>query len=256
MTVEEPSTLEINIDGRAYLAREGETILDVARRNGIFIPALCAHSALGGEASCRLCVVEVEKGTRTDLQIACRLRAREGLGVSTASDEALSSRARTLSLLLARAPHSPLLVQMASELGVEAATVELQGEDCILCGLCVDTCAAVGVEVLQFLGRGAERKVVLVTDGERSDCIGCLACETLCPVQGASGFVQDGELVLPRWGISLPLERCARCGRELAPRSAQAYVQERAKGARARIDLCPECKRKAALAARFKSSAG
>lgn len=256
MTVEEPSILETSIDGQAYQAAEGETILEVARRSGIFIPALCAHSALGGEASCRLCVVEVENGTRTDLQIACRLRAREGLVVSTTSDEVLSSRAHSLSLLLARAPHSPLLAQLASKLGVEAATVELHGEDCILCGLCVDACAAVGVEVLQFLGRGAERKVVLVTDEERSGCIGCLACDTLCPIQGATSFVQDGRLVLPRWGISLPLEGCARCGKELAPASAKAYVQDRARGARARIDLCPECKRKAALAARFQSSAG
>ena len=52
--------MEIIVDGKKYVAENGETILQVARRNGIEIPTLCFLKGVNEPASCRVCVVEVE----------------------------------------------------------------------------------------------------------------------------------------------------------------------------------------------------
>ena len=50
----------IEIDGRQYTGREGQTILDICRDNGIDVPTLCYEPKLPGFGACRMCVVEVE----------------------------------------------------------------------------------------------------------------------------------------------------------------------------------------------------
>ena len=53
--------MKIIIDNREVEAREGQTILEAARENGIEIPALCYHPDLCVKANCRMCVVEIEE---------------------------------------------------------------------------------------------------------------------------------------------------------------------------------------------------
>ncbi|MFI5291961.1 MAG: FAD-dependent oxidoreductase, partial [Candidatus Limnocylindrales bacterium] len=50
----------IEVDGRQVTGREGQTILEVCRDNGIEIPTLCYEPKLPGFGACRMCVVEVE----------------------------------------------------------------------------------------------------------------------------------------------------------------------------------------------------
>ena len=52
--------LNITIDGRALAAREGQTVLEVAREAGIHIPTLCYLAERSAIGSCRVCVVDVE----------------------------------------------------------------------------------------------------------------------------------------------------------------------------------------------------
>src|SRR4030043_73441 len=117
-----------NIDGREFKAEEGQTILQVARENGIDIPTLCHHEALEPYGACRLCIVEVAKGMRTRIVTSCLYPAEEGLKVKTDSPRVISNRKMILELLLARCskkPASPFL---------EPAT------DCIGCGSCYYIC--------------------------------------------------------------------------------------------------------------------
>ena len=58
-------------------AREGETVLDVARREGIDIPALCHQEGMAAWGACRLCMVEVEGLDK--LQAACTTWVADGL---------------------------------------------------------------------------------------------------------------------------------------------------------------------------------
>ena len=52
--------VQVIIDGKKLTADSNETILQVARRNGIEIPTLCYLKDVNEPASCRVCVVEVE----------------------------------------------------------------------------------------------------------------------------------------------------------------------------------------------------
>src|SRR5256885_15352239 len=75
-------TLKIN--GRDVSGRQEETILDVARQNGIFIPRLCEMDGLSDVGACRLCLVEI-KG-QNKLLPACVTGVEEGMEVSTDSE--------------------------------------------------------------------------------------------------------------------------------------------------------------------------
>ena len=68
----------LKIDGQDLSARQEETILDVARQNGIFIPRLCEMDGLSDVGACRLCLVEVKGSNR--LLPACVTRGRRGHG--------------------------------------------------------------------------------------------------------------------------------------------------------------------------------
>ena len=87
------------IDGRTIEGREGQTILEVCRDNGIEIPTLCYEPKLPGFGACRMCVVSVEKAR--GLQTACTTPVFEGMAVDTESEEARATRRFVLEMLLA-----------------------------------------------------------------------------------------------------------------------------------------------------------
>ena len=55
----QPRVITLTIDGREVGAQTNQTILEVARENGIFIPTLCHLEGLTPIGACRLCIVEV-----------------------------------------------------------------------------------------------------------------------------------------------------------------------------------------------------
>jgi len=69
----------LKIDDRDVSGREDETILEVARQNGIFIPTLCNLEGLTPIGACRLCLVEIKGVSR--LLPACVTRVEEGMEV-------------------------------------------------------------------------------------------------------------------------------------------------------------------------------
>ncbi|MCE5280631.1 MAG: 2Fe-2S iron-sulfur cluster-binding protein [Deltaproteobacteria bacterium] len=52
--------IPLNIDGKDIEAASGQPILEVARKQGVFIPTLCHRARTGNAGACRICVVEVE----------------------------------------------------------------------------------------------------------------------------------------------------------------------------------------------------
>ncbi len=91
------------IDGRDIGAHEDETILQVARQNGIYIPTLCQLDGLSVVGACRLCLVEVENWKK--LVPACATHVEEGLVVNTDSDRIRKYRRMILELLFAEGNH-------------------------------------------------------------------------------------------------------------------------------------------------------
>ena len=52
--------MNIEVNGKGYEVEPGQTILEAARAQGVYIPTLCYHAKTGGVGKCRVCVVEVE----------------------------------------------------------------------------------------------------------------------------------------------------------------------------------------------------
>ena len=91
--------VKINIDGKDIIAEEGQTILEVVKKEGIAnIPTLCHHEALTPFTSCFLCVSEIE-GARS-LRPSCATKIYDGMVVQTESERVRKSRKTNLELLL------------------------------------------------------------------------------------------------------------------------------------------------------------
>jgi predicted molibdopterin-dependent oxidoreductase YjgC len=193
-------------------------VLDVARANGIAIPALCYHPKTGKAGRCRACLVEIEG--IPGLKESCALAVREGMVVKSASPRVLEARRMVVELLLADGHHNCIACQangccelqrMAYDLGIERPGIRIDAEPsapdasspgivrdldkCIQCGRCVSACQDVVVnEVLAFGGRGKHTRVICDEDvpmGE-STCVQCGECSQICPV-GALVFRQPKE---------------------------------------------------------------
>lgn len=92
--------INLTINGVQVSAKHGQTILDVARENDIFIPTLCHDDRLKPFGSCLICRVEVE-GARGNM-LACATEVTEGMIVRTETDAVNSSRRMCLELLVSQ----------------------------------------------------------------------------------------------------------------------------------------------------------
>ena len=90
--------LNIILNGKNVKGNPGETILQLARRNGIEIPTLCNDPRLKPFSSCFVCVVEVE-GMR-GMQPSCSTKIQEGMKVETENEKVKKARKTALDLLL------------------------------------------------------------------------------------------------------------------------------------------------------------
>jgi len=95
--------LTFKIDGRDVSAREDETILTVARQNGINIPTLCHLDGLSERGACRLCIVEITGAPK--LLPSCVTRPRQDMEVITNSERVVDYRKKILELLFTERNH-------------------------------------------------------------------------------------------------------------------------------------------------------
>ncbi|MFO7985205.1 MAG: molybdopterin-dependent oxidoreductase [Desulfatiglandaceae bacterium] len=103
----------ITIDGRQLAFTPGETILEVARRNGIFIPTLCYLEGTTPTGACRVCLVEIE-GARA-LAPSCSAPAGDNMLVHTNSPPVKEARQTVLALLLQSGNHNCAVAKKASD---------------------------------------------------------------------------------------------------------------------------------------------
>jgi predicted molibdopterin-dependent oxidoreductase YjgC/NADH:ubiquinone oxidoreductase subunit E len=94
----------VEIDGGEYWFKEGETILAITKRNGIFIPTLCNLKDTIPTGACRLCLVEI-KGART-LSPSCCMPALDEMVIQTASPKVIEARKMIIALLLQPGHHN------------------------------------------------------------------------------------------------------------------------------------------------------
>ncbi|MBI4937438.1 MAG: NADH-quinone oxidoreductase subunit G [Nitrosomonadales bacterium] len=167
--------INVEIDGKHVEIEAGRSVIEAAQRAGIYIPHFCYHKKLSIAASCRMCLVQVEKVPKP--VPACATTVSEGMKVFTASEMAVKAQQGVMEFLLVNHPL-----------------------DCPVCdqgGECQLQDIAVGY------GTGAsryreEKRVVLhknigplVSTEEMSRCINCTRCVRFC--QEIAGQMEMGQ---------------------------------------------------------------
>jgi iron-only hydrogenase group A len=95
---------QIKINQKIYDVEKGDSILDVCRKNEIYIPTLCYHPDLNeSEALCRLCLVKTNQ--HRGLVPSCKIKAEDRMEVITQEDEDIEN-ARKINLELLWADHA------------------------------------------------------------------------------------------------------------------------------------------------------
>jgi len=199
--------IKFTIDGIKVQGKEGEKVLDVAKKFNIRIPHLCYHPKLERVGACRLCIVEVEGIAKP--VTSCTLELKEGMKIKTHSPQILKDRKTALQLILANHDYSCVtcsqnlkckLQKYAEEYGTEkipfegekrisvpdlsSVSIVRDNSKCILCGRCVRMCQNIQtVNAIGFEGRGFYSTVTtpLNVPIVNSSCVNCGQCVIVCP---------------------------------------------------------------------------
>jgi len=191
--------LSLSIDGVEVRAKAGMTVLEAARSAGISIPTLCHHEGLEPFGGCRICIVELEARGGARLVVSCVYPAEESLVVRTRSVKVDRIRKTLLELLLAHAPDSPQLHELAREYGADRDRFEKDPSFCIHCGLCVRYCAEVAKKhAVGFVDRGIRKEISFIPEVAARECHACKRCFPLCPTSYLqAAFVLTEALAFP-----------------------------------------------------------
>lgn len=192
------SNIILKVDGKEVEAREGMTILEAARSAGIHIPTLCHHEKLEPHGGCRLCTVEAEARGRTNLVVACVYTVAENLVVRTRSAKIDRIRKMIIELLMAHAPDSPELQELAKEYGADKNRFQKEASFCIHCGLCVRYCAEVKKKnAVGFVDRGIRKEINFIPEIASKECWDCKECFPLCPTSALQAAYVLTEALAP-----------------------------------------------------------
>jgi len=243
----EEKEVEFTIDGQPVRARPGETVLSVATREGIPIPALCHHEAVSPYGACRLCAVEVFWGKRSKLVTSCIYIPYENDRVETNNPRVRQLRRMVLELLLARCPNVEVIRDLAREYGADQPRFRTDAtadtERCILCGLCVRVCAeVVGQYAIGYANRGMERVIATPFADHAEECVGCGACVFVCPTDALHYEDIDGQRIMKELKTTVPLLACRVCGRAFATEKQVERIRERLNLPDELAETCPACR--------------
>lgn len=204
-----PKQITVTINGKRCVGQEGETILQVAQANDIYIPTLCHMKHLSPWGGCRLCIVEIAGSPK--VVPSCSTPATDGTEVIATSPRLHQLRRNTLELLFSERNHiCPICSMNKGDCGLQhqgyvhgidairypylypTLPVDTSGKyfaldhnRCILCTRCVRACEEMeGVHTLDVSHRGIHNRVVVdigATFGTSDSCTSCGSCVASCP---------------------------------------------------------------------------
>jgi NADH dehydrogenase/NADH:ubiquinone oxidoreductase subunit G len=199
--------ISLKIDGNDIQVPEGTNLIDAAEQSGIHIPNLCYIKGMRGIGACRMCLVEVE-GMKAPA-VACIIKAKDGMNVTTTTEQIREMRKFVIDLILSMHPLDCMTCTKAGRCNLQQYAYDFELKEsnftrkkfgypideanpfikrdpdyCILCARCVRVCKEQGTNVLDFMGRGVGAKVVTAKDKplQESGCTFCGSCVDACPV--------------------------------------------------------------------------
>jgi NADH-quinone oxidoreductase subunit G len=202
--------IKVTINEQEFEVDKGARLIDVCHEKGFGIPSFCYYSDLALQASCRMCLVRIEKMPK--LQTSCTITCTDGMNVTTQSDEIEKAQRAMGEFLLANHPLDCPVCDRGGECELQevifdwgdveerfhekknvqpekflSPIVANDPQRCILCKRCTRVCDEwMGEEAIEAGNRGAN--TVIGTYGGWLNCSECGNCIEVCP----TGTLLDG----------------------------------------------------------------
>src|SRR5580692_5947554 len=225
----EAPTVTFLLDGREMTALPGETLIEIADREGIEIPRLCYKEGMEAVGNCRSCMVEI-KGERV-LAASCCRAPTAGMQVTTNNERVRKAQQMVIELLQSDMPEREYTrhnevddwaarldvgkPRFAPRPGVAPdlthAGIAVNLDACIQCTRCLRACRDEQVnDVIGLAFRGQHAKIVFDMDDPMgaSTCVGCGECVQACPT-GALMPAREVALTKPDRSVN---SLCPYCG--------------------------------------------
>src|SRR5687767_3155122 len=195
--------IKVTINGKDFQVPKGARLIDVCREKGFDIPSFCYYADLALQASCRMCLVRIEKMPK--LQTSCTITCTDGMIVTTESEEIEKAQRGMVEFLLANHPLDCPVCDRGGECELQEMVFDWGGleerfterknyapekflspivandpQRCILCKRCTRVCDEwMGEDAIEAGGRGAH--TVIGTYGGWLNCSQCGNCIEVCP---------------------------------------------------------------------------
>ena len=223
--------IKITVDGKPLEVSKGARLIDVCRENGFEIPSFCYYADLALQASCRMCLVRIDKMPK--LQTSCTIICTDGMVVTTQSEEIEKAQRGMMEFLLANHPLDCPVCDRGGECELQEMTFDWGGleerfterknahaerylspmvandpQRCILCKRCTRVCDEwMGEDAIEAGGRGAN--TVIGTYGGWLNCSQCGNCIEVCP----TGTLLDGTYrhQARPWELAQTVSTCTYC---------------------------------------------
>jgi len=223
--------IKVTINTKEFHVPKGARLIDVCRENQFDIPSFCYYADLALQASCRMCLVRIEKMPK--LQTSCTIICTDGMVVTTQSEEIEKAQRSMLEFLLANHPLDCPVCDRGGECELQELTfdwgsleerfveqknarpekylspmVANDPQRCILCKRCTRVCDEwMGEDAIEAGNRGAN--TVIGTYGGWLNCSQCGNCIEVCP----TGTLLDGTYrhQARPWELTQTISTCTYC---------------------------------------------
>src|SRR5215210_252814 len=224
-------SVKVTINGQEFQVAKGARLIDVCRENAFNIPSFCYYADLALQASCRMCLVRIEKMPK--LQTSCTIICTDGMIVTTQSEEIEKAQRAMVEFLLANHPLDCPVCDRGGECELQEMAFDWGGleerftepknyapekylspivandpQRCILCKRCTRVCDEwMGEDAIEAGGRGAN--TVIGTYGGWLNCSQCGNCIEVCP----TGTLLDATYrhQARPWELEQTISTCSFC---------------------------------------------